>query len=191
MSRIGKLPITIPAKVEVNISGNTVNVKGPKGELTQKLDDGPILADALRRLGKYPKLPTAPLLLRQLGSPTAEVRAAAIESLGQLQSEGNYQAYVGLVSSPTPNAWLTRHYTTGGANNHAGYSNPNLDRLLHEGVELDRHYVQPVCSPTRTALLSGRWTGRFGPQALSPTNRRVFPLGTTTLASAPFTIARP
>lgn len=64
------------------------------------------------------------------------------------------------------------------------FKTPNLDRLVHAGVELDRHYVQPVCSPTRTALLSGRWTGRFGPQALSPTNRRVFPLGTTTLASA-------
>ncbi|HVJ87869.1 MAG TPA: sulfatase-like hydrolase/transferase, partial [Caulifigura sp.] len=68
---------------------------------------------------------------------------------------------------------------------HGGpFATPNLDKLVKEGVELDRHYVQPVCSPTRTALLSGRWTGRFGPHALSPTNRRVFPLGTVTLASA-------
>ncbi len=64
------------------------------------------------------------------------------------------------------------------------FQTPHLDRLVKEGIELDRHYVQPVCSPTRTALLSGRWTGRFGPHALSPTNRRVFPLGTITLASA-------
>jgi len=68
---------------------------------------------------------------------------------------------------------------------HGGnFATPNLDRLVKNGVELDRHYVQPVCSPTRTALLSGKWTGRFGPHALSPTNRRVFPLGTVTLASA-------
>ena len=40
MSRIGKLPITIPAKVEVKVNGNMVHVKGPKGELTQKLEDG-------------------------------------------------------------------------------------------------------------------------------------------------------
>jgi len=40
MSRIGKLPITIPAKVEVKVSGNTVHVKGPKGELKQDLQDG-------------------------------------------------------------------------------------------------------------------------------------------------------
>ena len=35
MSRIGKLPITVPAGVEVKIDGNTVTVKGPKGELTR------------------------------------------------------------------------------------------------------------------------------------------------------------
>jgi large subunit ribosomal protein L6 len=40
MSRIGKLPITLPAKVEVKVSGDTVTVKGPKGELTQKLAGG-------------------------------------------------------------------------------------------------------------------------------------------------------
>ena len=38
MSRIGKMPITIPAGVEVKISeGNEVTVKGPKGTLSQKL----------------------------------------------------------------------------------------------------------------------------------------------------------
>jgi large subunit ribosomal protein L6 len=34
MSRIGRLPITVPAGVEVNIDGATVSVKGPKGELS-------------------------------------------------------------------------------------------------------------------------------------------------------------
>ena len=34
MSRIGKMPITIPAGVEVKLNGNTVTVKGPKGELS-------------------------------------------------------------------------------------------------------------------------------------------------------------
>ncbi len=33
MSRIGKAPITIPAGVTVNVDGNHVTVKGPKGEL--------------------------------------------------------------------------------------------------------------------------------------------------------------
>ena len=31
-------------------------------------------------------------------------------------------------------------------------STPNIDRLVREGVELDRFYVYPVCSPTRTAF---------------------------------------
>lgn len=35
MSRIGKAPIEIPAGVTVKINGNTIIVKGPKGELTQ------------------------------------------------------------------------------------------------------------------------------------------------------------
>ena len=34
MSRIGNRRLAIPEKVEVNIDGNTVTVKGPKGELT-------------------------------------------------------------------------------------------------------------------------------------------------------------
>ena len=38
MSRIGKLPINIPAGVTVALNGNVVNVKGPKGELSQKID---------------------------------------------------------------------------------------------------------------------------------------------------------
>jgi large subunit ribosomal protein L6 len=37
MSRIGKRPITIPAKVQVTIDGNKVVVKGPKGELFRDL----------------------------------------------------------------------------------------------------------------------------------------------------------
>lgn len=37
MSRIGKNPIGIPAKVEVKINGQSVTVKGPKGELSRIL----------------------------------------------------------------------------------------------------------------------------------------------------------
>ena len=38
MSRIGKLPISIPAGVTITMNNNIVTVKGPKGELTQKID---------------------------------------------------------------------------------------------------------------------------------------------------------
>ncbi len=37
MSRIGKLPISIPAGVEVSMSNGVIRVKGPKGELTQEI----------------------------------------------------------------------------------------------------------------------------------------------------------
>ena len=37
MSRIGKKPIEVPAGVEVNIEGNVVQAKGPRGELTRSL----------------------------------------------------------------------------------------------------------------------------------------------------------
>jgi arylsulfatase A-like enzyme len=68
---------------------------------------------------------------------------------------------------------------------HGGFGKtPHLDQLVHEGVELDQHYVQPVCTPTRTALMSGRYPGRFGPHALAPSNLRAMPLGTVTLAAA-------
>jgi large subunit ribosomal protein L6 len=37
MSRIGRLPITVPTGVDVQIDGRRVTVKGPKGELTREL----------------------------------------------------------------------------------------------------------------------------------------------------------
>src|SRR5882672_7381 len=59
---------------------------------------------------------------------------------------------------------------------------PNLDRLTADGVELTQHYVYPVCSPTRSALLSGRYATRFG--VTSPQNARAYPWDTVTLARA-------
>ncbi|MCK9342597.1 MAG: 50S ribosomal protein L6 [Massilibacteroides sp.] len=38
MSRIGKLPISVPAGVTVSVKDEVVTVKGTKGELTQKVD---------------------------------------------------------------------------------------------------------------------------------------------------------
>jgi large subunit ribosomal protein L6 len=39
MSRIGKQPIDIPAGIDIKIDNNYIVVKGPKGELSQKLHD--------------------------------------------------------------------------------------------------------------------------------------------------------
>jgi large subunit ribosomal protein L6 len=51
MSRIGRLPITVPAGVTVNIKDGQVKIKGPKGEISQnfspaiaiKLEDGKLM----------------------------------------------------------------------------------------------------------------------------------------------------
>jgi arylsulfatase A-like enzyme len=39
---------------------------------------------------------------------------------------------------------------------------PHVDRIAREGVELDRFYVQPTCSPTRASLLTGKSAMRLG-----------------------------
>src|SRR5689334_7994770 len=59
---------------------------------------------------------------------------------------------------------------------------PVLDRLAREGSELTQHYVAPVCSPTRTGLLTGRCWSRFG--VTSPQNEQALPAGTVTLPRA-------
>ena len=39
---------------------------------------------------------------------------------------------------------------------------PHIDSLAREGIELDRFYVAPMCSPTRAGLMTGRYPIRFG-----------------------------
>ena len=43
MSRIGNLPITLPARVEVAISGGEITVKGPLGSLSRRIADGVVV----------------------------------------------------------------------------------------------------------------------------------------------------
>lgn len=68
-----------------------------------------------------------------------------------------------------------------GYNNPSVYT-PHLDRLAGNGAILVNHYVMPQCTPTRVALMTGRYPGRFGKEGLHANNRPVFPLGTPTLA---------
>jgi putative membrane-bound dehydrogenase-like protein len=51
--------------------------------LVRELEDGPVLAEALRRTTSYPKLDATAELLNHVKSREAEVRAAAIEALGE------------------------------------------------------------------------------------------------------------
>ena len=64
MSRIGRMPVVIPAGVTVTVNGNTVTAKGPKGTLTEsfnekmsiKIEDGKVIIE--RPIDKETGLPT-------------------------------------------------------------------------------------------------------------------------------------
>jgi arylsulfatase A-like enzyme len=61
---------------------------------------------------------------------------------------------------------------------------PNIDRLAAAGAKLEAFYVQPVCSPTRAALMTGRYPMRHGLQVgvVRPWANYGLPLDERTLA---------
>ena len=69
---------------------------------------------------------------------------------------------------------------------HGGNSpTPEIDNLASTGVVLDKYYVQQVCSPTRSALMTGRYPFRTGLQhvtTLAPASRASIPKDTSTIA---------
>ena len=44
------------------------------------------------------------------------------------------------------------------------FATPNIDALSSSGIELDRMYAMPQCSPTRASLLTGRYAWNMGMQ---------------------------
>ena len=60
---------------------------------------------------------------------------------------------------------------------------PNIDNLQRRGVTLGSFYVQRACSPTRAALLTGRYNIRYGFQSgvLTDRNNYSLPLDEATL----------
>ena len=62
---------------------------------------------------------------------------------------------------------------------------PNIDRLAQSGAIIENHYVQPVCSPTRSTLLTGRYPTHTGVYTIvSPGAPWGLPLAERTLADA-------
>jgi arylsulfatase A-like enzyme len=48
------------------------------------------------------------------------------------------------------------------AHGHPHLKTPNMDRLREMSVRLENFHVDPTCSPTRSALMTGRYSGRVG-----------------------------
>ncbi len=63
---------------------------------------------------------------------------------------------------------------------------PNIDKLASAGTRLEQFYVQPVCSPTRSSLMTGRYPMRYGLQVgvVRPWAQYGLPLEERTLAQA-------
>ena len=63
---------------------------------------------------------------------------------------------------------------------------PHLDRLAAAGVRLEQFYVQPVCTPTRAALMTGLYPMRLGLQlgVIKPESVHGLPLSARTLPQA-------
>jgi arylsulfatase I/J len=47
-----------------------------------------------------------------------------------------------------------------GFNGATDIKTPNLDKLAQTGARLEQFYAQPMCTPTRAALLTGRYPNR-------------------------------
>ena len=51
-----------------------------------------------------------------------------------------------------------------GFNGATDLKTPNIDALAAGGVKLEQFYVQPMCTPTRAAIMTGRYPFRYGLQ---------------------------
>lgn len=76
-------------------------------------------------------------------------------------------------------------YSDCGFNGGTEIATPNIDKLATNGTVLEHHYVQPVCSPTRAALMTGRYATRTGVYTIvRPHSKWGLPLEERTLANA-------
>jgi arylsulfatase A-like enzyme len=76
-------------------------------------------------------------------------------------------------------------YADAGFNGCKDIKTPNLDRLAQAGAVLKSFYVQPVCSPTRASLMTGRYVAHTGVYSIvRPNAPWGLPLGERTLAQA-------
>jgi arylsulfatase A-like enzyme len=98
-----------------------------------------------------------------------------------------YSSSLARAEAPRPNIVFIMADDLGNAD--LGYrggkvETPNIDKLAAEGVRLESFYGQQVCTPSRAALMTGRYPMRYGLQTLVifpshtyglPTDERTLP----------------
>jgi arylsulfatase A-like enzyme len=66
-----------------------------------------------------------------------------------------------------------------GFNGATDIKTPNIDKLAATGAKLTQFYVQPMCTPTRAALMTGRYPFRYGVQTIVIPTAASYGLDTT------------
>ena len=85
------------------------------------------------------KAPTAATMAKSNGAPRPHIVMALFDDLGA----NDLGIFSGGIQTP---------------------KTPFMDSLMREGIRLKQFYVQPICSPTRSALMTGRYPMRNGGQ---------------------------
>lgn len=125
----------------------------------------------------------APLLYPALVAMLAAIRLSAVAFV--LLTAASALA----ADPPRPNVIFLLADDLGGADvswRGSPIKTPNLDALAESGAKLEQFYVQPVCSPTRSSLMTGRYPIRYGLQVgvVRPWADYGMPLEERTLAEA-------
>lgn len=124
MSRIGKRPIPIPGGVDVNIEGNVVTVKGPKGTLTREMHS--IVSIAIENQEIIVTRPNDEPLSRSLHGLTRTLIANMVEGVTKGFSKGLDMVGVGYRASKQGNKLALS----------VGKSHP-VELLPYEGLEVE------------------------------------------------------
>lgn len=124
MSRIGKKPIEIPNGVTVDLKGNQITVKGPKGELTRQLHEDMIVKVEDNKI--IVERPSDERLHRSLHGTTRSVIANMVEGVTKGFEKALELQGVGYRASKSGNKLVLS----------VGYSHP-VEIVPEKGIEID------------------------------------------------------
>ncbi|XP_035668426.1 arylsulfatase B-like isoform X1 [Branchiostoma floridae] len=113
-----------------------------------------------RRVGLFIVFCTVLLVLWQLSSLLTDVDSPRFVKSSRSDTVANKRK-----SKPHIVFILADDYGWNDIGYHGSFiQTPNLDRLASEGVKLENYYVQPICSPSREQLMTGRYQIHYGLQ---------------------------